>query len=137
MSQTARTPTFARWRVLTAELMQSSYVLDPFSPSDSRNSSITQALDTLENILRPYADSRMDNGERKRNLEEILKRSALFAFTLFSQPSTWKFDWKEQQGVNSGELCIFPALVQLSDETGQPVSPPRPFSEAVVRCLDA
>ena len=116
--------------------MQTAYVRDPFNAADSRNGSIAAALDTLENILRPYADSRMDNGQRKRNLEEILKRSTLFSFTLFSQPSTFSFDWRETQGIKSGELCIFPALVQLSDETGQPVSPPRPFSEAVVRRLD-
>jgi len=116
--------------------MQSSYVRDPFTPSDSRNNSIAAALNILENILRPYADSRMDNGQRKRNLEEILKRSALFAFTLFSQPSIWGFDWRDEHSVKSGELCIFPALVQLSDETGQRVSPPRPFSDAVVRRLD-
>jgi hypothetical protein len=79
----------------------------------------------------------MDNQERRHNLEEILKRSALFAFTLFSQPSEFGFDWKGAQNVKSGELCIFPALVQVSDEAGQPVAPPRPFSEAVVRRLEA
>jgi hypothetical protein len=125
----------AGWRVTTAELLQGSYIRDPFTASDSRNGGIQAVFDALESILQPFADSRMDNGERKRNLEEILKRSALFAFTLFSQPSTWDFDWREAHGVKSGELCIFPALVQLTNETGQPVNPPRPFSEAVVRRL--
>ncbi|CAI9628657.1 hypothetical protein GT037_001948 [Alternaria burnsii] len=127
----------ARWRVMTAELMQSSYVRNPFSPSDSRHASIQATLATLDNVLQPYADTRMNNGERKRNLEELLKRAALFAFTLFSQPSAWEFEWQDEQGVTSGELCIFPALVQVADETGQSVNPPRPFSEAVVRRLDA
>ncbi|KAH7079499.1 hypothetical protein FB567DRAFT_449551 [Paraphoma chrysanthemicola] len=126
-----------QWRVMTAQLMQSSYVRDPFTASDSRNGNIQAALAALENLLQPYADSRMDNQERRHNLEEILKRSALFAFTLFSQPSEFKFDWKNAQNVKSGELCIFPALVQVSDEAGQPVTPPRPFSEAVVRRLEA
>ncbi|KAL1799284.1 hypothetical protein ACET3X_003321 [Alternaria dauci] len=127
----------ARWRVMTAELMQSSYVRNPFSPSDSRHASIQATLATLDNVLQPYADTRMNNEERKRNLEELLKRAALFAFTLFSQPSAWEFEWQEEQGVTSGELCIFPALVQVADEAGHPVNPPRPFSEAVVRRLDA
>ncbi|KAH8731914.1 hypothetical protein GQ44DRAFT_670571 [Phaeosphaeriaceae sp. PMI808] len=134
---TKHTPLAPRWRVMTAELLQSSYIRDPFNASDNRNGSIQAALDALDNILQPYADSRMDNGQRRRNLEEIIKRSALFAFKLFSQPSTWDFDWKEDQDVKSGELCIFPALVQLSDEAFQPVSPPRPFSEAVVRRLNS
>ncbi|KAF2025511.1 hypothetical protein EK21DRAFT_76308 [Setomelanomma holmii] len=125
-----------RWRAMTAELLQSSYVRDLFDTSDSRNTSIQKALTALDNILQPYADSRMDNLQRQRNLEEILKRSALFAFTLFSQPSVWDFDWKVDQSVKSGELCVFPALVQLSDETGQAVEPPRPYSEALIRRLD-
>jgi hypothetical protein len=116
--------------------MKPVYVHDAFTPQDSRNASIQAAINALDNVLRPYADSRMDNAQRRRNLEEILKRSAMFAFTLFSQPSTWYFDWKEQQSVKSGELCIFPALVQLTDETGELVRPPRPFSDAVVRRLD-
>ncbi|KAI4949440.1 hypothetical protein J4E91_005179 [Alternaria rosae] len=118
----AQTSLMARWRVMTAELMQSSYIRNAFGPSDSRH---------------PYADSRINSGERKRNLEEVLKRAALFAFTLFSQPSAWEFEWQEEQGVTSGDLCIFPALVQVADEAGHPVNPPRPFSEAVVRRLDA
>ncbi|KAI4689749.1 uncharacterized protein J4E84_003929 [Alternaria hordeiaustralica] len=117
---------------MTAELMQASYIRNPFGPSDSRHASIQATLATLDNVLQPYADSRMNNGERKRNLEEVLKRAALFAFTLFSQPSAWEFEWQEEHGVTSGDLCIFPALVQVADEAGNPVSPPRPFSEAVL-----
>lgn len=125
----------ARWRATTAELLQSTYVHHPFAESDSRNASIEAAIDDLENILLPFADSRMDNLQRKRNLEEILKRSAQFAFTLFSQPTTWKFDWK-QEDTQSGSLCVFPALVQATNEAGKPLRPPRPFNEAVVRPLD-
>ncbi|KAH4906534.1 hypothetical protein HBI81_153970 [Parastagonospora nodorum] len=125
----------ARWRVTTAELLQGKYARNPFTRSDSQNENIQTAVVALDNILRPFADSRMENGDRKRNLEEILKRSALFAFTLFSQPSTWGFDWEEEGAVKSGDLTIFPCLLQLSDENGQSVVPPRPFSEAVVRRL--
>lgn len=89
---------------------------------------------TLEKILQPFADPRMNNEQRKRNLEEILKRSASFAFTLFSQSSAWDFDWKKG-GVETGDLCIFPALVQIKNEAGEPVRPPRYFSEAVIRKL--
>ncbi|KAH6881646.1 hypothetical protein BKA58DRAFT_306630 [Alternaria rosae] len=133
----AQTSLMARWRVMTAELMQSSYIRNAFGPSDSRHVSIQATLATLDNVLQPYADSRINNGERKRNLEEVLKRAALFAFTLFSQPSAWEFEWQEEQGVTPGDLCIFPALVQVADEAGHSVNPPRPFSEAVVRRLDA
>ena len=107
----------------------------PIRPSDSRSIAIISIAQVLESILQPFADSRINNEERKRNLEEILKRSALFAFTIFSQPSLWDFDWKEKAGVTS-ELCIFPALVQMTNEAGDPVRPPRSFSEAVIRRLE-
>ena len=124
-----------QWRRITAELLQSTYAQASFGPSDSRNTIVRDAVTDLDNILQPYADPRMDNAQRRRNLEEIIKRSAVFAFTLFSQPSQWSFDWKEEQSVTSGDLCVFPALVQVMDEAGEPVRPPRPFNEAVVRKL--
>ncbi|KAF2269554.1 hypothetical protein CC78DRAFT_282382 [Lojkania enalia] len=127
---------FANWRAITAELLQPAYIQHPFSALDSRNDSIQTALDILDAILQPYADARMDNHQRRCNLEEILKRAASFAFTLFAQPGTWTFDWQEEQGVQSGSLCIFPALLQVTDETGGTLKPPRQFSDAVVRKLD-
>jgi hypothetical protein len=126
----------SKWRVITAELLQSVYVRNPFSAVDPRSQNIKAAINVLEGILQPYADSRVDNTQRRRNLEEILKRSALFAFTLFSQPSSWKFDWQDEEVFKSGSLCVFPALVQVTDENGDSVKPPRPFSEAVIRRLD-
>jgi hypothetical protein len=116
--------------------MQSTYVQQPFSATDGRLQNIQLAADRLNNVLRPFSDSRMDDGQRSRNLEEILKRAALFAFTLFSQPSAWKFDWQGAQDVKSGSLCVFPALLQVTDEHGMAFKPPRPFNEAVIRRLD-
>jgi hypothetical protein len=115
--------------------MQPTYGQSVLDSSDPRLESIKDASIILDSILRPFADLRMNNNERRRNVEEILKRAASFAFILFSQPSTWSFDWKEEQGVKSGNLCVFPALLQTSDETGEPVKPPRQLSEAVVRKL--
>ncbi|CAI6291425.1 unnamed protein product [Periconia digitata] len=127
----------AKWRVITSELLQSAYVRNAFSLDDSRIHNIQGAVGVLDNVLRPYIDTRMDNGQRSRNLEEILKRAAQFAFTLFSQRSEWDFDWQiEEQNASSEGICVFPALVQVLDEHGEVLKPARPFSEAVVRRLD-
>lgn len=127
---------YTKWRALTAELLQATYLRNPFSANDGRIRNIQAAATLLDSVLRPFADSRMDDGARSRNLEEILKRSAQFAFTLFSQPTTWDFDWQNDQEIKSGSLCIFPALVQAADENNNPINPPRPFSDAVHRRLD-
>ncbi|KAF1928221.1 uncharacterized protein M421DRAFT_391859 [Didymella exigua CBS 183.55] len=132
----AHTLKAAHWRATTAELMHSTYVRNPLTASDSRNAAILGLAQILDSILQPFAGSRMNNQERKHNLNEVLKRSALFAFTIFSQPSSWDFDWKEKQEIKSGGLCIFPALVQATNEAGERVRPPRSFSEAVIRRLE-
>jgi hypothetical protein len=128
----AQAALLAKWRVLSAHLLRSKYTSYSVSPSDSRSASIEDALRALDGILLPYVDSRMDTNQRRRNLEEILRRAASFAFVLFSQPSTWNFDWGEKQSVRSGSLCVFPSLVQTIDEHGEPLRPPRVVSEAVV-----
>lgn len=126
-----------KWRATTGDLMRSTYGQNTIHASDPRIPSIHDACGILDPTLQPYVDSRVNNDERRRNLEEIFKRAACFAFTLFAQPSTWTFDWKEEQGVKSGSLCIFPALLQTADEAGENIRPPRQLSEAVVRKLDS
>ncbi|KAF2467944.1 uncharacterized protein BDR25DRAFT_266414 [Lindgomyces ingoldianus] len=126
----------SKWRAMTAKILQPSLTESSFSSSDPRNHNIQAALEVLDRILQPYCDSRVDNNQRRCNLEEILKRAASFAFTLFSQPGSWDFDWQDEESVKSGSLCIFPALVQVENESGELLKPPRQFSEAVVRCLD-
>ena len=83
-----RTAFLSKWRILTAELMQTTYGGNAFPANDPRNHNILQAVEVLDAVLRPYTDERVDNNQRRRNLEEILKRAAGFAFMLFSQPSS-------------------------------------------------
>jgi hypothetical protein len=125
----------SKWRVLTAELTRTTYAQNTFSSNDPRHGNIEKAITAIDGILRPYADIRMDNSQRVQNLRELFKRAAAFSFTLFSQPSVFEYDWQEDQGVRSGSLCIFPSLVQVVDELGEPVKPPRAFSEATARPL--
>jgi hypothetical protein len=131
-----RTAFLSKWRVLTAELMQTTYGGNAFPANDPRNHNILQAVEVLDVVLRPYTDERMDNNQRRRNLEEILKRAAGFAFMLFSQPSSWKFEWENPHGHEPGSIVVFPALAQIVDEIGRSLSPPRAFSEVVVRQID-
>ena len=131
-----RTAFLSKWRILTAELMQTTYGGNAFSANDPRNHNILQAVEVLDAVLRPYTDERVDNNQRRRNLEEILKRTAGFAFMLFSQSSSWKLEWENPHSHEPGSIVIFPALVQIVDETGRSLSPPRAFSEVVVRQID-
>src|SRR5579871_5181400 len=105
---------FSKWRCITSTLLQSIYGQPTTIETDPRNQSVHKAVQAADMILRPYVDERADNTARLHNLEEIMKRAMRFAFTLFSHPSSWRFDW---QG-SHGDVVIFPTLLQLTNEDG-------------------
>ena len=79
--------------------------------TDARNANLQNAAQIAETVLQPYANS--GDVARQRNLQEIMKRAARFAYMLFSHPSFWRFDWQDQNG-----MVVFPALVQVTNEAG-------------------
>jgi len=114
----------SKWRTITAALMSKTFSRTHISHSDPRMPPITHTLQILDDVIGPYAVGRDPNNSRRKNLEEILKRAASFAFLLFSQPTSWQFAWDDTSN-QSGSLVIFPALLQTGDEEGRPIRPPR------------
>ena len=119
----------SRWRAYTAALLQDRYGSTTLTASDPRNRSISEALQALDAVLRPFADEQRDDRERLQKLEEILKRSARFGFTLFSQPSLLDFDWNTPPSAGKGTLVISPALTQVVDDNGRRLPRPRVLEE--------
>lgn len=74
---------------------------------------------SLDSILAPFIKGSIDGGQRRKNLDMILTRAANFAFLLFAQPGTFRFDFASVQG----GLTIFPALAQTVGDQGQPLTP--------------
>ena len=118
----------SKWRCITSTLLQSTYGQPTTIEADPRNESVRKAVQVADIILRPYVDDRGDNAARLRNLEEIMRRAMRFAYTLFSHPSSWRFDWQETRE----DITVFPVLLQLTDEEGAFLKPPRIFGEGVV-----
>ncbi|KAI4122381.1 MAG: hypothetical protein LQ338_005854 [Usnochroma carphineum] len=115
----------SRWRSITASLLQSKYGQGTFSSYDPRNQNISEALHALDSILSPFEMDERSNQERVQKLEEILRRGARFGFLLFSQPSTWDFDWNTPASAGKGALAMFPAFVQVGDDNGRRLARPR------------
>lgn len=121
----------SKWRTTSATLLQKTYGGEHvLSRTDSRYRNIENALRALDRILRPYTDQSRGDDERLKNVEEILKRGARVGFLFFSQPSVWKFDWDRPGDVNAGTMTIFPALIKVGDDNGQPIVPPRVIIDA-------
>lgn len=109
----------SRWRAFTAALLQDRYGGTTLTASDARNRNVSEALQALDAVLDPFADEQRDNRERLQKLEEILRRSARFGFTLFSQPSLLEFDWNTPPSAGRGTLVVSPALTQVTDDNGR------------------
>lgn len=125
---TVRMAFFSKWRCITSTLLEPTYGQLTTMEADPRNQSVHKAVQVADIILRQYVDESADNAARLRNLEEIMKRAMRFAYTLFSHPSSWRFDWQE-----AGEnVVVFPALLQLTNEDGAFLKSPRVFGEKVV-----
>lgn len=119
----------SKWRAITASLLQSKYGGNSFSSYDPRNPNIAEALRSLDAILAPFATEERDSRERTQKLEEILRRGARFGFLLFSQPSTWEFDWSTPPNAGRGALAVSPALLQVGDDNGRRLPRPRTLEE--------
>lgn len=125
----ARMAFMSKWRTITASLLQSKYGGTAFSSYDPRNPNIAEALRSLDAILAPFALEERDSRERTQKLEEILRRGARFGFLLFSQPSTWEFDWNTPPNAGRGALAVSPALLQVGDDNGRRLPRPRIVEE--------
>ncbi|TID22976.1 hypothetical protein E6O75_ATG02150 [Venturia nashicola] len=126
MDEPTRVAFLSKWRQITAALTGNTFTQD-IPGDDARLVNINSALHLADTFLRPCAKDG-DDEKRLINLEEIMKRAARFGFLLFSQPSSFHFDWTD----NGSGLVVFPGLLQVTDENGKPVASPRTFGSKEV-----
>ena len=118
----------SKWRTITAYLLQGTYSAGSFANADVRLPATSNALAALDALLRPFADPDRDQDERHRKLEDILKRIARFGYLLFEQPGSYRFEWE----VAGQEWVIWPALLQVVDDSGNRLERPRLLGEVEV-----
>lgn len=111
---------------------------DTISPSDPRQHNISDLTIALDTVLAPLA-SRLQDASRRQDLEALVVRGAHLGWRLFSQPTTWVFDWRHGGGGGGekGGLAVLPAVVQTGDDQGRQRAQAEVFSEAQVVTLSA
>jgi hypothetical protein len=117
---------YSKWKTLTGALLQPHMNK---TPQDVPHG-FPEVIAKLDAILAPLIATSVDGDQRYRNLHMILTRAARLAFLLFSQPSTFRFDFSAPEGT----MVVFPALVQTVDDRGQVLSRPRVLMEKEVVC---
>ena len=112
----AQSVLISKWKAVTGALLQQRYGKQSQDPS--RAQSFQDTVVALDSILAQFITGSVDVGQRRKNLDMILTRAANFAFLLFAQPGTFRFDFASRQG----GLTVFPALVQTVDDHGRLLS---------------
>lgn len=84
---------------------------------------IEKSIELLDSVLANFTTKK--NEQRRSNLVEIFKSAASFGFVLFSQMSTFKFDWKLDRTREPHSIVFWPALVQSVDTRGNELRPRR------------
>jgi len=120
---------FSKWKTISGTLLQQRYSQQP-NENDPREASIADALASSEPVLHPFVNPSIDTNVRRRNLEGIMRRAAQYAFLMFSQPSSFVFDYTRTGHPDS--LVVFPALLITVNDEGERLSPPRVLSEKEV-----
>ncbi|KAK5165271.1 uncharacterized protein LTR77_009369 [Saxophila tyrrhenica] len=125
-SSSANRAVVSKWRQLTAKLLQDkTSASNAFPLSDPRIHNVEKLASRLDELLAPYASS-TDGGQRRQQLEELIKRGARFGWTLFSQPTEWTFDW---EAASAGQTVVYPSLLQTSDDQGHVHREPLRFTD--------
>ncbi|RYN48904.1 hypothetical protein AA0118_g11629 [Alternaria tenuissima] len=121
-SNTAQSAMYSKWKTVTGTLLHER--ISQNKQDSDRKQKFAIAVADLDSIVAPFVQSGLE-AQRSKNLDMILTRSANFAFLLFSQPGSFKFEFLSEHG----GLVVFPGLVQTIGDQGQVLGPPRVLLE--------
>lgn len=116
----------SKWKLISGTLLKERYgqqdtALENISETNIKE--IVARANTVLSVFERKSTSESITEKRLLNLEAIIRRAAKFAFLLFSQPSSWKFQWKDDS-VSKDCLVVFPGLQQSVDDKGHVRTPP-------------
>jgi hypothetical protein len=83
---------------------------------------IDEAVESFTRVFAPWAKPDVPGGEKIKNLGDIMDEAIKFAVWFFSQPSSFKYDWKPVVDVRdraNRTVVTVPALLKVTDNRGQ------------------
>lgn len=102
--------------------------------ADPRQINIRELADSIDQTLKTFTkESELD--QRMQSLTEVIGEGAKFGYTIFTQPSEWRFEWKSTRlpgHSHAQEFVVFPAFCKLTDDKAQLLSAPEIRDPAIV-----
>lgn len=117
----------SKWRHLTGVLFDSTYGSKPPNVRFLNRENLAKVVGLLDEVFAPL-ESLVKAPNRRNNLEEIVKLGAESGYTLLTQPTGWKFEWQSAHANPGNALVVFPDLVQVEDDIGRALDPPRSYN---------
>lgn len=81
----------------------------------------------------PWEIPGKSNADATESLSGILHQASKAGILLFSQPSTYMFDWSSMHRGQDRTIVIAPAFVKRLDESGKPL----PFTQVLIEARQA
>lgn len=90
----------------------------------SQRRAIKQITTSIETVFRPWMRSDKDDSIRLATLDALLKATADLGLLLFSQSSTFVFNWQiESSSAHEFDIAISPRLLKINDEQARQLKP--------------
>ena len=122
---------FSQWRMLTG-------FLHPDLRADQEfrrglDMKIAHAVRALTEAFSPWEVPGQSNANRAESLRVILHQASEAGILLFTQPSTFMFDWSSKDSAQDHILVITPAFVKRLNESAEPL----PSVQVLIRARQA
>jgi hypothetical protein len=112
---------FSRWRMLTAYL-RPDLLSDNRATNAQPDPAREEAIQSFTRVFAAWAKPDVPDAEKLNNLSDIVEEAVRFAVWLFSQPASFKYDWKPAVDVRdraNRTVVTVPALIKVTDNRGQ------------------
>jgi hypothetical protein len=90
-----------------------------------RDTNVSAAATAFTNAFSPWASDTYSAAARRQNAAEIFKSAADVGILIFSQPSSFTYQWSSSQENRSGVIVVTPAFWKVADENAMPLERPQ------------
>ena len=94
------------------------------------DANIDQAVRALTEAFSPWDIPGNSNANNMKSLRKILNQASSAGVLLFTQPSTFMFDWSSKKRGQDRTVIITPAFVKRLNESAETLRPARVLIEA-------
>jgi hypothetical protein len=124
----------SQWRVLSAYLRPSPK--HDATYLSQRDANVSAAATAFTSAFAPWASSTYSDAARRQNVADIFKSAADVGILIFSQPSSFVYQWNATaQDNRAGVVVVTPAFLKVADENANPLERPQTMIQMATQSI--